>query len=232
MADTGNIHERLVRVAQSVGAVAKGRQVDASGVKYAFRGIDDLQQATQPAFVEHGVTCLPRVLSSERHFSEGTNKYGNVISWTHVFLTVEYVFSEPGGTTASAIVCGEGLDSSDKATAKALSMALKYALIQALDIPTADAEDGDATRPEVERQRQPLADAARKMGLRERLNDETNPWQALPGMMREHKLSSEHIKAITQTFSKAAVEAWLEEPGHSLDLLIEQAVEFRDSSRG
>lgn len=231
MADTGNIHERLVRVAQSVGAVAKGRQVDASGVKYAFRGIDDLQQATQPAFVEHGVTCLPRVLSSERHFSEGTNKYGNVISWTHVFLTVEYVFSEPGGTTASAIVCGEGLDSSDKATAKALSMALKYALIQALDIPTADAEDGDATRPEIQNHRRPLADTAREMGLRERLKEETNPWSVLPSLMREHKLSSAHIQAVIGSFSKAAVEDWLAIEGHSLDLLIEHAVAAQERAR-
>src|SRR5690606_11320769 len=42
----------------------------------------------------------------------------------------------------------EGLDSGDKATNKALSAALKYALIQTFSIPTEDMAEGDAESPE------------------------------------------------------------------------------------
>ncbi len=43
---------------------------------------------------------------------------------------------------------GEGLDNSDKATNKAMSGAMKYALIELFCVPTQDVEDSDRTSPE------------------------------------------------------------------------------------
>jgi hypothetical protein len=47
------------------------------------------------------------------------------------------------GSNVSTTVIGEAMDSGDKATNKAMSIALKYALLQALLIPTEDEKDPD-----------------------------------------------------------------------------------------
>lgn len=146
----GNIHERLIDAMSKVGAIGKNKKVSGQGMNYSFRGIDDLMNATHPVFIECGITVVPEVIDVRQSFREVTNDYGRVTEWERVMLTVRYTFSEPGGTSVCATVVGSGLDNSDKASNKALSGAFKYALMQVLDIPTEDMEDGDSTRPSVE----------------------------------------------------------------------------------
>jgi hypothetical protein len=66
-----------------------------------------------------------------------------------VELTMKYTFHAEDGSSISSVIASEGLDNGDKATNKALSAALKYALIQTFQVPTADMEDGDADSPEL-----------------------------------------------------------------------------------
>jgi hypothetical protein len=54
------------------------------------------------------------------------------------------------GSSVTTVITGEAMDSGDKATNKAMSVALKYALLQMFLIPTDDMRDPDATtHPEV-----------------------------------------------------------------------------------
>lgn len=57
-------------------------------------------------------------------------------------VIVQYVFAAEDGTTLAATVAAEALDSGDKATAKAMSVAFRTALLQALCLPT-DEPDPD-----------------------------------------------------------------------------------------
>jgi hypothetical protein len=60
-----------------------------------------------------------------------------------------HFYAEDGSTVSVGPVPAEGLDSGDKATNKALSAALKYALIQTFSIPTEDMAEADLDSPEI-----------------------------------------------------------------------------------
>jgi hypothetical protein len=60
-------------------------------------------------------------------------------------------FAEDGSKVTIGPIPAEGLDSGDKATNKALSAALKYALIQTFSVPTEDMAEADLESPEIGR---------------------------------------------------------------------------------
>ena len=125
---TGDIYEQINNVMVSIGAITK----DKTAQGYKFRGIDDVYKAVNPAFIAHGVFCMPKVLTTLRETH--TAKSGNALYFT--FLTVEYTFYCLDGSSVSAVVTGEGMDSSDKSANKAMSAAFKMAFFQVFCIPT------------------------------------------------------------------------------------------------
>jgi hypothetical protein len=56
-------------------------------------------------------------------------------------LKIRYDFFARDGSSVSATVMGEGMDSGDKASNKAMAVAHKYALLQILSIPTEESLD-------------------------------------------------------------------------------------------
>lgn len=133
----------LVGVMSSVGAVGKNsRNKDQN---YAYRGIDDVMPAVHAALVANNVVALPRVL--QRLTEQRPRQYGGVMYVTHVEVMFRLV-SAVDGSVEEVIVWGEGADVADKSTSKAQTMALKYALLHALMIPTEDIVDGDAETPD------------------------------------------------------------------------------------
>ena len=94
----------------------------------------------------------PTVLS--RASEDRTTAKGGVIQC--VTLSVEYRFFHADGSSISCTVMGEGRDTSDKATNKAMAVAHKYALLQTFCIPTEDIaqDDPDAETPEPVQPRQ------------------------------------------------------------------------------
>jgi len=73
-------------------------------------------------------------------------------------LQVTYRFYGPAGDHVDVTVPGESMDSSDKGTAQAMSVAYRTALLQLLCIPT-DEPDPDSFQPERGRPRESFADA-------------------------------------------------------------------------
>jgi hypothetical protein len=131
------IYQQLNEVMKDVQAVKKGSVNSQQGFK--FRGIDAVINAVGPAFRSHGVIALP-TLEEERSEEIRTNKGG---SMTRVVLTVTYTFYGPEGDHVAARVTAEAFDSGDKATAKAMSVAYRTALLQVLCLPT-DEPDPDS----------------------------------------------------------------------------------------
>ena len=116
------------------------------GVNYAFRGIDAVYGALSPLLAEHGLIIIPRVLN--RDVVERQSKNGGALFY--VALQVEFDFvSALDGTKHTACTYGEAMDSSDKATNKAMSAAYKYAAFMTFAIPTEGDNDADATQHEV-----------------------------------------------------------------------------------
>lgn len=141
MPDTKNIFKKIILIMQDVDPVKKDRKN--SMQNYQFRGIDDVYNELHPAFAKHGVFISSKVI--ERVREERQTKNGGLLIYS--ILTVEFTFFADDGSSFSSITVGEGMDSGDKSCNKAMSAALKYALMQLLLIPTAEKKDSENDTP-------------------------------------------------------------------------------------
>lgn len=145
------IYKKMSEVMASIGSIQKDQKNTAQGFK--FRGIDQFVNALYPALVKAGVFMTPRVTSVTNEVREVERSSGKKGYDKTVNLMVEYdFFAEDGSKVTVGPIAAEGLDSGDKATNKALSAALKYALIQTFSIPTEDMVDADLSSPEISRE--------------------------------------------------------------------------------
>jgi len=120
---------------KDVGAVRKNERN--THQNFNFRGIDSVINAVSPAFRKHGIFCTPSVISSEY---ESVQVGQNRTVMGHARVMVTYTFHAADGTSVAATVSAESMDSGDKATAKAMSVAYRTALLQTLCLPTDDAD--------------------------------------------------------------------------------------------
>jgi len=138
-----DINARMVAVMRDLGAIGKDKKNEAQGFKY--RGIDDVYNAINPILAKHGVFMTAEIVSKSRE--ERTNSKGTVLAFTS--LRMRYSFIGEDGTSVVTEAEGEGMDSGDKSSNKAMAVAHKYALLQAFCIPTQDLDDPDAHVHEV-----------------------------------------------------------------------------------
>ena len=144
----GQIYAKMSAVMRDVGAIGKDQKNTAQGFK--FRGIDQFVNALYPALTKHGVFLSPRSVNYTQELKDVTRSNGKTGVDKHVTVLMEYTFyAEDGSAVTIGPVPAEGLDSGDKATNKALSAALKYALIQTFSIPTEDMAEADLDSPEI-----------------------------------------------------------------------------------
>ncbi|BDR97082.1 hypothetical protein NUITMVP1_09910 [Proteus mirabilis] len=109
---------------------------------FMFRGIDAVYNALAPALVKHGLLILPRII--ERTVTERQTQRGSLLFYVVVKAEFEFVSVEDG-SKHTVVTYGEAMDSGDKATNKAMSIAYKYAAFQTFCIPTEEtAIDADA----------------------------------------------------------------------------------------
>jgi hypothetical protein len=133
----------MVLVMRDLEAIGKDKKNEQQGFKY--RGIDDLYNAVHPILSKHGVFMTAEIVSKTRE--ERINKHGTVLAFT--CLRMRYRFVAEDGSEVCTEAEGEGMDSGDKSSNKAMAVAHKYALLQAFCIPTQDLDDPDAQVHEV-----------------------------------------------------------------------------------
>lgn len=104
--------------------------------RFLFRGIDAVVNAVGPILREHHVIVVPQV----RDVSYVTVQTSTGKPATACRVLVDYVFSAPDGSSITATVAAEAWDHGDKAAPKAMSIAFRTALLQALALPTDDPE--------------------------------------------------------------------------------------------
>ena len=137
-----NIYEAISRCMEEIGAVGKDAVNKQQGFKY--RGIDAVMNAINPALVKNHVFIVPEVLEQQRQ--ERTTNKGAVLIYS--ICRIKYTFYAEDGSSIEAITVGEGMDSGDKATNKAMAIAFKYACFQVFCIPTEEMKDPDGETPE------------------------------------------------------------------------------------
>lgn len=144
IAPASEIVKRLAIIAGELAKAGIGKNRKNAQQGFNFRGVDDVYGALSPLLADNGVVITPHVLSREK--TEHTTKSGGAIY--SVSVTVRYVLHASDGSQLDCVVCGEAMDTGDKATTKALSGAYKYMAFQVFCIPVEGQEDADATTPE------------------------------------------------------------------------------------
>lgn len=135
-----NIYESISAIMQEGYSIGKDKKNQQQG--FMYRGIDDVMNTFQPLLSKYKVFVVPEVLDRERE--ERTTEKGKVLIYS--ILTIRYTFYAEDGSSISAVVVGEGMDSGDKASNKAMAVGMKYAMFQTFCIPTEEMRDADPDR--------------------------------------------------------------------------------------
>jgi|LGOV01.1.fsa_nt_gb hypothetical protein len=137
-------------IAAIIGEMAKegiGKDSTNQQQRWNFRGIDAVYNALAPKLAKHELMIIPRVLSrtcTDRITKNGGNMFYVVVDCEFDFISAK------DGSKHTARIFGEAMDSGDKATNKAMSIALKYAAFQTFFIPTeVNTQDPDTNSHEV-----------------------------------------------------------------------------------
>lgn len=125
-----SIHERLHAVMSEVDYVQKTHKVEFKGTSYAVVTHDAVTAKVRPVLVKHGVIYYPQNLV---HTQNGNR--------TEVSLDIVFVNVDNPDDKVAIPSFGYGIDQGDKGPGKAVSYAVKYALLKALGLETG--EDAD-----------------------------------------------------------------------------------------
>ena len=128
----------MIKIAPLIEAInqvmASVNRVQKTGVnshhRYNYASEEDLIEAIRPAMIEAGLVLMPgdvRILGTQ---DMGKNQ--------RIDIAVDYHLHHKSGNGMKITVASSGIDSQDKAIPKAMTMALKYALIQTFLIPRSD----------------------------------------------------------------------------------------------
>ncbi len=134
--NTPLIYSKLILVMRDIEYVGKKGQNTSQG--YGFRKADDVDNHLHPLFAKHGIIVIPEVL--EDRSEERLSKHGSVTIYRILKIKHTYIAAEDG-SSISAVTMGEGMDTGDKASNKAMTASRKYSNCQVLCIPTDDPKD-------------------------------------------------------------------------------------------
>jgi len=145
----GLIYERMARIMEQVPAIGKDGENKVQN--FRFRSIDQVYDVLHRLLADNHVFFTPHVVSQERQVLDRLDKQsGKKVGHTVLTcLSVKYIFhcADDGSCLEVGPIPAEAADSGDKASAKALSMALKYVLLQTFCIPI-QAEADFKTEPD------------------------------------------------------------------------------------
>ena len=131
MSETLNVQQAWAAVMEDVRALGKDQRNNTGG-GFNFRGVDDVMNAVGPALRTHGVSVIPTAVDLRTRDAQTTT--GKAAHETMV--VVQYAIYGPAGDSMPGAAAGESLDSGDKATPKAMSVAYRTFLLQSLCLPT------------------------------------------------------------------------------------------------
>jgi hypothetical protein len=126
---TLNIHQRLHAVMGEVDYIQKEKK---AGMRYSIVSHDAVTAKVRPILHKHRVLYYPLAM--------GIQQNGNR---TEVTLTVRFVNIDDASDWIDVETAGYGIDDQDKGPGKAISYAVKYALLKALGLESGDEPDED-----------------------------------------------------------------------------------------
>lgn len=129
MSDEKNVHQRLAAVMENVTYIRKEKK---AGMQYSIVSHDVVTAKVRPALLAQGIVYYP-VKCEHTH-------NGNRAECS---MTVRFVNIDEPDDFFDVPTFGYGVDPQDKGPGKAMSYAVKYALLKALGLETGDDADHD-----------------------------------------------------------------------------------------
>lgn len=139
------VYAAICKVMREIAKEGIAKTRDNQQTRSKFRGIDDVYNALCVPLADAGLVILPTLV--EHAQTERESKSGGALYCSTVVVDYHFVCVEDGSSHTARVV-GEAMDSSDKSFSKAMSFAFKYVCFQAFCIPTEGDNDADAHRPE------------------------------------------------------------------------------------
>jgi ERF superfamily protein len=127
------VHIAWSRVMGDVQWIGKGRS---EGLRYEFRGIDAVLNAVGPALRKHGVSVVQTLV--EPTYATTPTSNNKLMNLCRVTVTYQVIGPRGDFLPFALQSVGEAFDSGDKATPKAVSVALRSLYINSLAIPTGE----------------------------------------------------------------------------------------------
>lgn len=151
MSDSLNIHQRLAAAMKQVTYVQKEQK---QGMKYTIVSHDAVTAKVRPVLLENGIVYYP---TRCEHTHNGNR--------AECSMTVRFINVDDPTDLFEVQSFGYGVDSQDKGPGKAMSYAVKYALLKAMGLETGDDADHDsvehsAADPAIEHQLKMQSEAA------------------------------------------------------------------------
>jgi hypothetical protein len=139
-----SVQEAILRVMNDVGYVKKTGTMEFGRTSYTFAQERELIAALRPSMVANGLIMVPKGVTP------GTETYDtftkNSKLWRIYRAEFRFEISHPDSDTSILVsVPGEGADNGDKASNKAATGAVKYALRQTFLIETGDDPDNTSS---------------------------------------------------------------------------------------
>ncbi len=141
------IYKKMALILKDIEPIKKDK-TNTQGAGFKYRGVDDVMNSLHEIFAKHEVFITSDTL--ERLEVERVSKSGNALFY--VTIKVKFTFNTTDGSNVSTTVYGTAMDSGDKADNKCMSIALKYAFLQAFVIPTEEMKDPDAEKHVVQKE--------------------------------------------------------------------------------
>ena len=124
-----NLHQRLAKAMEKVTYIQKDKK---QGMRYSIVSHDVVTAKVRPALLDAGVIYYPTRVQHEQ-----------VGNRTQCSMTVRFVNVDEPADHFDVESFGYGIDDQDKGPGKAMSYAVKYALLKTLGLETGDDPDMD-----------------------------------------------------------------------------------------
>ena len=125
-----NLHEKLLAIMSEIEYLKKDSNVSYGQTKYKAMSEEKVTKTVREKFIKHKIVMYPVEQAWER--------VGNV---SHVDVKYRIVDTENPGDSIIIASCGDGADTQDKGSGKAMTYAYKYALLRTFAIPTGEDPD-------------------------------------------------------------------------------------------
>ena len=125
-----NIYEKIADIMKNVQYLTKDDNVEFGNTKYRALSEEKVTSIMRAELLDHGMIVYP--------LSQTSTRTGNI---THVDVTYRMVNVENPEEYIDIASCGDGADTQDKGSGKAMTYAFKYMWLRAFALPTGEDSD-------------------------------------------------------------------------------------------